>query len=334
MQTRLFAVAGIVGCLFTFVPRDFAMAGDEPAADEVVDALEHITGVHQGLRRNHSKGTCAVGRFVAAPAARELSASALFSGEEVPLVARFSLAGPNPAAPDTARNPRGLALQFRLPHGELHQMAMLNTPVFGAATVRSFYERQLADIPDPTTGKSDPEKLKAYVAGHPDNRGQTDWLKSHNPPPSFTQATYHSINAFKFIDAGKREHWVKWRFEPRDGVAFLSDADMQTLPTDFLVERLTERARKAPIQWDMIIVLGESGDPLDNPSIAWPEGRREVKAGVLTLVAAGLDATGQCEDVNFDPNVLSTGVEPSPDAVLAFRSSAYAVSFGRRSEEK
>jgi catalase len=38
----------------------------------------------------------------------------LFSGAAVPVVARFSLAGRDPHAPDAERNPRGMALEFRL----------------------------------------------------------------------------------------------------------------------------------------------------------------------------------------------------------------------------
>ena len=71
-----------------------------------------------------------------------------------------------------------------------------------------------------------------------------------------------------------------------------------------------------------------------NPSVAWPAQRHEVKAGTLTLTRAGADAVGQCEDVNFDPNVLSAGIEASPDAILAYRSAAYAVSYSKRLQEK
>ena len=39
------------------------------------------------------------------------------------------LGGGNPKAPDTAKSVRGMALQFKLPGGQLHQMAMLNTPM-------------------------------------------------------------------------------------------------------------------------------------------------------------------------------------------------------------
>ena len=309
-------------------------AGAPPSPDAVVSTLEKISGVHKGIRRNHSKGVCAEGFFEATPAARDLSVSRLFSGEKIPLVARFSVAGPNPAVPDAAKNPRGFALQYRLPGGDLHQMAMLNTPVFGAATVQTFYDRLLADVPDPATGKRDPEKLKAFLASHPDAREMAQWLATHNPPPSYANTTYFSLHAFKFIDGAKQGRWVRWRFEPRDGVLFLGDDEMASLPKDFLAQRLTDRTRAGPVQWDMIVTLAEPGDPIDNPTIAWPRTRREVNAGTLTLTKAGDDVVAVCDDINFDPNEVSAGVEPSPDPILEFRSPAYAVSFGRRLDEK
>ncbi|MNE94260.1 Catalase-related peroxidase precursor [compost metagenome] len=42
---------------------------------------------------------------------------------------------------------------------------------------------------------------------------------------------------------------------------------------------------------------------------------------------------GACRDLNFDPLILPSGIEPSDDPILAARSSAYAVSFNRRSRE-
>jgi catalase len=50
----------------------------------------------------------------------------------VPVLAPFSIAGGRPGVPDAVRKPRGLGPQFKLPGGALHQMAMLNVPVFAA----------------------------------------------------------------------------------------------------------------------------------------------------------------------------------------------------------
>ena len=59
----------------------------EVTAEEVVAALEAAYGVHPGQRRNHAKGTCAVGTFAGMSEAAAYSRSALFSGSPVPVVA-------------------------------------------------------------------------------------------------------------------------------------------------------------------------------------------------------------------------------------------------------
>jgi catalase len=331
LALRSFSLLACIGMSFSL---GAARAQEGPGAETVVGALEKISGVHKGLRRNHAKGVCASGFFQASEAARALSASTLFSGQTIPVIARFSVAGPNPDISDKARNPRGMALQFSLPDGNLHNMAMLNVPVFAAATVESFYQQLLTAVPDPATGKPDPEKRKAYLAKYPDSKPLIDWLGGHNPPPSYAETNYYSLHAFKFINADKEAHWVKWRFDARDGEKGLTDEELAAAPKDFLAERLSERMKQGPALWDMIVILGEKDDPIDNPTLAWPATRREIKVGTLTLNKAGADATGLCEDINFDPNLVSAGVETSPDPILAFRSSAYAVSYGKRLDEK
>ena len=113
---------------------------NEVTADQAVTALENTFGVTPGERRNHTKGTCAAGEFVGTAGAVPYTRSALFSGKPVPVVARFSLAGGNPKVPDTAKNARGMALEFRLPGGNLQHITMLNTPMFGAAKPQTFVD--------------------------------------------------------------------------------------------------------------------------------------------------------------------------------------------------
>src|SRR5947207_7851741 len=113
---QLFCVLGTVACGTQARPAA-ASQQNEVTAEEVVSALEGAYGVHPGQRRNHTKGTCALGTFAGMPEASAYSRSALFSGTVVPVVARFSLAGGDPQASDAERSPRGMALEFRLPSG-------------------------------------------------------------------------------------------------------------------------------------------------------------------------------------------------------------------------
>ena len=307
------------------------MADDgEVTPTQMVNAIEATFGVTPGERRNHIKGTCAVGEFIGAKEAARFSRSALFSGKSIPVTARFSLSGGNPKAPDTAKSARGMALEFKLPDGSLHHMAMLNTPVFGAAQPRTFLDLMVAMKPDQATGKPDPERIKAFKASHPDSKAQADFLSSNNPPSSYANSAYFGIHTFKFINEKDETTLVRWRFVPQDGEKQLDESALKSLPANFLEPALINRAAQSAVKWDMMVSLGEPGDTQDNPTIAWPESRKQIKAGTLSITKAMLQKGADCEKINFDPLVMSKGIAPTNDPILLFRSPAYAVSFAKR----
>ncbi len=306
-------------------------ASAEVTAPQMIDAFEGTFGVHPGQRRNHIKGTCAVGEFVGTTDAAALSRSALFSGKTIPVVARFSLGGGSPEVPDAAPAPRGMALEFHLPGGALQHITMINVPIFAAASPASFRDAIVAAKPDPKTGQPDPGKLKAYAATHPDAMALKEVASHHTPTANYYQTTFFSIHTFKFIDTKGTEHLVKWRFVPRDGTKEMTTEEMKAAPHDFLEKNLIERARKGPAVWDMVVYVGEPGDAQDNPTLAWPETRKHFTAGTLTITQATPQQKGMaCEPINFDPLVMADGIAPTNDPVLRFRSPAYAVSYGKR----
>lgn len=319
----------IAGTLALGAPLAIA-APDEVGADQVEAAIEGTFGVTPGERRNHIKGTCAAGEFVGSAEAGAYSRSALFSGKPVPVVARFSLAGGNPKAPDTARSGRGMALEFKLPDGNLQHMTMLNTPMFGAMRPQTFLDLMIATKPDPATGKPDAEKIRAFKASHPDNLAQAEWLARNNPPASYASSAYFGIHTFKFVGRDDKATLVRWRFVPRDGEQRLSDEEMKTSSPNFLEQVLIDRAKRGPVKWDMILAIGVAGDSEDNPTVAWPEHRKQVNAGTLTISSAMPQKGADCEKINFDPLVMADGIAPTNDPILLFRSPAYAVSFAKR----
>lgn len=123
------------------------------------------------------------------------------------------------------------------------------------------------------------------------------------------------------------EQKVRWQFVPKDGVKGLTEAEIKAPPTEFLQQRLAERLAKGPTEWTMQLVVGEAGDTETDPSVVWPKERKTLDVGLLSITAEGGEA---CTGVNFDPNVLSSGVRASSDRVLQMRSAAYAISFGKR----
>lgn len=291
--------------------------------------MGQLNGVTPGARRNHIQGLCASGTFVGSKEVNPYSNSALFTGKAIPVVARFSIAGGNPKAPDTAKNPRGMALEFDLPKGNKQHFTMLNVPIFGAATPESFYEAMVAGTPDPTTGKADSEKVRAFRDSHPDALPLVDFMGKNNPPVSYANSNFYSVHTFKFINK-KKPNLVRWRFEPEDGMKRLTDEEMTSGPAKFLDRALLDRIKQGPVRWNMVLTIGNPDDEQHNPTVYWPEDRKEINAGVLTLMQATLQQGAPCEKINFDPLVMAQGIAPTDDPVLMFRSPSYAVSFAKR----
>ncbi len=328
---KLLLVAASAASVLSLSAPGTRAAESDVTAPQMIQAFEGTFGVHQGQRRNHIKGTCATGEFVGTKEAAALSRSPLFTGKTIPVVARFSLGGGNPDVPDAAPVARGMALEFHIPGGALQHITMIDLPIFSAMSPASFRDAIVAARPDPETGQPDPEKLKAYAASHPDAMAFSKYTSGHHPTANFFESTFFSVHTFKFIDAKGAEHMVKWRFVPRDGTKEMTAAEMKSAPHDFLQKNLIERTRKGPAVWDMIVYVGEPGDPVDNPTLAWPESRRHFTAGTLSIKQAAPQQKGvACEPINFDPLVMADGIAPTDDPILRFRSPAYAVSFAKR----
>lgn len=294
--------------------------------NDFIDAFRALSGEHKGIRKGHAKGVCAQGEFVPSPQAQQHFTSPLFSGQAIPALLRFSMAGGNPRVPDNTRSPRGLAAQLRLPDGSLHQLATLTTPVFGAKDPDSFLGLLRAQQAGPD-GRPDAARVAAYRDTHPDTRPQAEWLASNPPPWSYTTVTYHGLHTFYLETHAGEKLKVRWHLQPQDGEKGLSPAEIASTQADFLQERLEERLRQGPVRFDWIMVLGETEDTDDDPSRQWPATRPALKVGTFSIHKAGGEA---CTPINFDPNVMSTGFSAGADPILRMRSPAYAISFGRR----
>ncbi len=88
-----------------------------------------------------------------------------------------------------------------------------------------------------------------------------------------------------------------------------------------------------PLQWRLIITVGQPGDPTADSTLPWPLERQQVDVGMLTIDHAESENTSPARDINFDPLVLPDGMAPSDDPLLSARSAAYSESFTRREGE-
>jgi catalase len=301
-------------------------------APRIINTFEAVAGRHPGYRRNHAKGLCVEGYFDSNGNGAALSRAAVFALGRTPVSGRFAVPGGNPSAPDTSSPVRSFALQFSLADGEQWRTGMNSTPVFAVHTPAQFYQQLLAAKPDPTTGKPDPAKLKAFYAANPETQPFQRWVKAHPPSSSLANAAYYSINAFLFTDASGTTRAVRWAVEPETPYAPITAA--QQAEKNFLAADLNERLQQGPLRWHLILNVAQPGDPIDDATLQWPDDRQRVDAGTLVIERATSQENGECRDINFDPTILPAGIAPSNDPLLAARSAAYALSFKRRTREE
>jgi catalase len=295
--------------------------------DKMVDGFTPPTGAPLGHRKNHAKGICFTGTFEANGAGSALSQAQVFTRGQYPAVGRFNLATPDPNAPDATVRVRGLGLQISTPDGQEWRTAMIDPPFFAVSTPQAFYELLLA------SATKDPNAMKTFAGAHPEIAAFGAWGKSAPWTGSYAEERFNSLNSFIFVDNAGAEHAVRWSLLPAAQPVSVSPDDLAKRGPDFLEQEITERVRGGPQRWTMVVIVANPGDPTADPSKAWPEDRRNVEVGTLTVQQIEPERDGPCRDINFDPTVLPTGIRTSDDPFPAARSSAYAKSYDRRTAE-
>ena len=322
-------LASVMG-VFAYVGGWFSPHALTPA--RFVDTLEQVDGVHPGHRRNHARGLGVSGWFDSNGKGVAISKAALFPTGRVPIVGRFSLGGGQPYAPDKPNEVRGLGIQFSLPNGELWRTAMINLPVFPVRTPEAFHERMVISRPDPNTGKPDPAKAEAFLAEHPETRKAMAVIGNHPASSGFGNSTFHSVNAFRFINSAGESTPVRWELTP---ALPYHPADANTIHenNNYLFDELTAQVKQQPLQWHLLVIVGKPGDPTNDATIPWPQEREKVDVGTITLDRVENDENSAARDINFDPLVLPVGMAASDDPLLSARSAIYSQSFTRRAGE-
>jgi catalase len=311
-----------------------AAAQTAPAATPVspqaiVDAFD-AAGAQPGFRRSGARGICAEGHFTGTLEGRAISSASAFSGERIPVIARFSVGGGNPQASEKAKTTRGLALDFTLPNNQKWQMANISAPVFMVSTPENMLGFLESRKLDPETKKPDPAKVAAFNAAHPDVKPQMEWLAKHGVPASYAAVNYWGVNAFKFINDKGQTQYARWVFEPVGGQELLDDEKLKQMPDHFLADELRKRVAAKPAEFNFRLQLAEQGDDLVNSTVQWPETRKMVTAGRLVIEKVESGAGGACDPITYNPLKLPKGIEPSEDPILLARPAPYAISLSRR----
>lgn len=327
----------VMGIVVLGVAISFAYAGGWLSPHKLtpasfIDTFERINGVHPGFRRNHAKGVCVGGYFESNGKGARLSRAKVFQPGRVPVVGRFALAGGMPHAADAVQTVRSMALLFSLPNGEEWRTGMNNIPVFPVNTPEAFQEQLLAMRPEPKTGKPDPARVKAFLVRHPESAQAIQTIKAQPIASGFDNSTFNSLNAFELIDDAGNSTAVRWSMVPVQAFALSATQSTQNEP-NFLFDALVARLHQQPLEWRLVLTIGQPSDSTSDATIAWPSDRERVDVGTLTINKIESEDSSPVRTVNFDPLVLPNGIRGSDDPLLSARSAAYSKSFARRAGE-
>lgn len=299
-------------------------------AVQAIDAIGDIYGQHEGERATHAKGTLCAATFTATSEAAALSRAGHLQGAPVEARVRFSNGSGNPANSDGDVDGRGMAVTFTLADGTATDIVALTLPVFFVRTAEDFLAFTRARKPDPETGRPNLAKVGKFLEAHPEALPAIQATLGARAPASYLQCSFNALRAFRLVNGAGEGTWVRWTLEPDTPGDGLERDDAAGRGPDYLQADLAERLAATPAGFTLVAVIAQDGDPLDDPTAAWPPERERVAVGRLELTGLVLDREHDGDILVFDPTRVVDGIECSDDPILHPRSWAYSESVRRR----
>jgi catalase len=321
-------LAKFLVCVSLLLTSAAAIADNAPLPTQIVDLANKVDGVHPGYRAFHAKGVVVEGTFKASREAARLSRATLFNGSMIPVTARFSDGSGMPTVPDgSPAMPRGIAIKYHLRGAANTDMVTNSFKFFPVATGEEFRDLLQAIVASPPDAPK-PTKLDQFFASHPN---APKAIGSLPIPDSFADEEYHGIDAFIFVSKSGQRQAVRYVIAP-EKLVHITPEEAAKLSANYLFDDLAKRIAQGPLVFHLKAQLAEPGDQTQDASQPWPDDRKVVDLGVLTLTKVVPNSAEAEKKLLFLPTNLTPGIELSDDPLPSLRAAAYGVSFGRRSQ--
>ncbi len=298
-------------------------------ARQIFETMLQVHGTKPGFRPVHAKGLVCLGTFTPSPAAAGLSKAAHFQGTSVPVTVRFSDASPDPAVPDNSydASPLGIAIRFKLPSGKETDIVAMSHNGFVVATGEEFLELQKS-IAATDPSKPHPWPVEQFLGTHP--LALKFVLENRVLPPSFANEAFFSNDAFVFVNKSGVKQPGRYQILPVAGQRKLSEDETKTKSANYLIEDLKTRLASAPVQFRLIVQLPNPGDSTKDPSLVWPDDRKTIEVGTLSVTSVVPDSAKVERALGFFPTNLTDGIELSDDPLPDLRSRVYLLASNHR----
>ncbi|HEY1377316.1 MAG TPA: catalase family peroxidase [Gemmataceae bacterium] len=304
------------------------MAADPALSQQLLDALDALSGPHPGFRPVHAKGVMCSGTFAPSPEAARLTQAPHANGPSTPVTVRYSDAPGSPTGPDNdpaQSGPRGIAVRFHLADHVHTDIIGHSANGFPVRTGEEFLELARAAA---AAGAGKPEALGAFLAAHPNAKRHVETPRPI--PTSFAREQFFAVTSFKFTNADGVSRHGRFRIRPEDGTEYLSAEQAAAKSANFLVDEIGPRLARGPFRLRVFVQLAGPGDDVTDASVTWPDGGEEVPFGTITVTTREDDQRPELRKIIFDPVPRVDGIDSSGDPLTEVRSDLYLLSGRRR----
>lgn len=347
---------------------------NDPVATRLVENIIADFPDHKTETRPiHTIGIGVKGTFEPSEVARNYCIAEHFqprpASDPVRVTVRFSNGSGSPKQHDGWNDVRGMATRFHLEearNGRAYDLIAMTLGGFFVRSVDEFFDFTEAAQQSPVAREKPWRKILDMLAltrPFPDpppgqkksgDAGTLDYANKHRfaqlavfqagmigAPVSYVRAVYHAVHTFIVVAPDGVRRPVRFSWKPVAGVE--TTKDTSKAPVDqYLQEELRQRLRKPtgqpilaqPARMMLMMMIGEAGDVLEDPTVPWPAHRQRVVMGTLSLTEVAEDQDLDCEKMSFNPWRLVSGIEPSADPLLKARRNAYEHSRDQRGVTK
>ncbi|KAM0255248.1 hypothetical protein ACHAQJ_005956 [Trichoderma viride] len=286
---------------------------------DLISTLKDLFGRFDHVRPSHARGVFVTGSFTPTDEARQLSTAPHFNSPSTPVIARFSLFTGIPDLPanDVKATPHGFAVRFLIGDDAKTDIICQSSVFFPGSTAEEILA-VFQSFRDNT--------IEEYAKNHPE---AADFLQEDRKvPTNFGTQSFYSINAFKFVNASGESAFIRYRWIPLSGRHFLTQSELEAKGPNFLFDELPDVFAQGPISFKLVAQVAGEGDVTDNSTKIWPEDRKLVELGVLSLTktASKEDLPPQKQTIVYNVHPGVQGIEPSADPIIAARSAIYRIS--------
>ncbi len=298
---------------------------------EVIDAFDKVDGgIHPGFRPAHAKGILLTGTFTPSLEAASLTRAPHLQRNSTPVTVRFSDFAGIPTVADNdpqGASPRGFAVRFHLAEHVHTDIIGHSVDSFPARTAEGLLEFLNALIVMDPAGPH-PNAIEQFLGAHP---AAARFVQIPKPiPTSFAKESFFAVSAFKFTNADGVGRYGRYRVLPVAGNEYLDEAEAAARSPDFLFDEIKERVAKEPVRFRAAVQLAEDGDITDDATVRWPEERRQLAFGEISLQEIAPNNAGEQQHIIFDPIPRVDGIEASADPLFEPRANIYLMSGRRR----